>query len=106
VGGRSDGVALAQPFFTSNVSDEGRLFLVGMQERGVLNDMSVPRTDDEMPPRLSSRVQLDPVEVPLGPLEGKKIVELSADVHHTYATTGAVCVAALAVYEQYLTRDG
>ena len=72
-------------------TDDGRLFLIGMRGRGELNDRSVEDTSLDLStaaPRLSSEVLLDPVEVPLGPLEGKRIVQLEADTHHTYAVTG------------------
>lgn len=71
------------------------MFLIGMRGRGELNDRSVDAAgvaDLPMEPRLSSAVILDPVEVPLGPLEGKRIVQLEADTHHTYAVTGT-CVS-------------
>ena len=84
-------------FRRSCCKDDGRLFLTGMQEVGRRHDLSAPPDEDSgsIPPSVSASVQQVPVEVPLGPLAGKNIVSLSADVHHTFAVTGTLARRAM-----------
>ena len=85
-------VTAGQPHL-SLLTDDGRLWMLGMRGRGaLLDDSSAPPPGEQLAPLgeealPDTHVQCTPMEVPPGLLQGQAVRALRSSLHHSYALT-------------------
>ena len=70
---------------TSILTDDGRMWQIGLRGRGILFDTESSESPDPQLPEVYS--QTSPLEIDAGPLKSLSVIALRSGLHHTLALT-------------------